>query len=346
MAYHFCNLIFEGGGVKGIAYVGALQVLEERGILAAITRVGGTSAGAINAVLLGLNFTPQETLRILNKLDFKKFMDDDRGALRDTKRLLNEFGWHKGDFFREWISDLIKKKTGNPNATFADVQAQKNQKGFRDMYFMGTNLSTHFAEIFSFERTPRICLADAVRISMSIPLFFASYRSPRGDIYVDGGVLDNYPVKLFDRRQYLDPDKFSTHGVETDYYAKHNLKLKRKKLGISPYLFNKETLGFRLDSAREIAVFRDQAEPDHEKIDDFGDYTLNLIRTVLDAQSNQHLHSDDWQRTIYIDTLGVKTTEFKITDTKKKALVNSGRMGTETYLKWFDDPASEPANRV
>jgi NTE family protein len=101
-----------------------------------------------------------------------------------------------------------------------------------------------------------------------------------------------------------------------------------------------------LDSAREIAVFRDQAEPDHEKIDDFGAYTLNLIRTVLDAQSNQHLHSDDWQRTIYIDTLGVKTTEFKITDTKKKALVNSGRMGTDTYLKWFDDPASEPANRV
>ena len=346
MAYHFRNLVFEGGGVKGIAYVGALQVLKEKGILPAITRVGGTSAGAINAVLLGLNFTPSETLRILNKLDFKKFMDDDVGALRDTKRLLNEFGWHKGDFFREWISALIKKRTGNPEATFADVQAQKKQKGFRDMYFMGTNLSTHFAEIFSFERTPRICLADAVRISMSIPLFFASHRSPRGDIYVDGGVLDNYPIKLFDRQRYLDPDSLTTHGVETEYYVKHNRKLKRKKLDISPYLFNKETLGFRLDTAREIAVFRDQAEPVHKKIDDFGSYTLNLIRTVLDAQSNQHLHSDDWQRTIYIDTVGVKTTEFEITDAKKKALVDSGRKGTETYFKWFDDPASEPANRV
>jgi predicted acylesterase/phospholipase RssA len=72
MAYHFRNLIFEGGGVKDIVYVGALQVLEEKGILPEITRVGGTSAGAINAVLLGLNFTHQETLRILNKLDFKK----------------------------------------------------------------------------------------------------------------------------------------------------------------------------------------------------------------------------------------------------------------------------------
>jgi NTE family protein len=44
MAYHFCNLVLEGGGVKGIAYVGALQVLEEKGILSKIQRVGGTSA--------------------------------------------------------------------------------------------------------------------------------------------------------------------------------------------------------------------------------------------------------------------------------------------------------------
>ena len=68
-------MIFEGGGVKGIAYVGALQVMEEKGILSEITRVGGTYAGAINAVLMGLAFTPQETLRILNKLDFKKLYD-------------------------------------------------------------------------------------------------------------------------------------------------------------------------------------------------------------------------------------------------------------------------------
>jgi NTE family protein len=42
----------------------------------------------------------------------------------------------------------------------------------------------------------------------------------------------------------------------------------------------------------------------------------------------------------------VKTTGFKITDAKKKALVDSGRKGTKTYLKWFDDPASKPAKRV
>ena len=51
-AYRFRNLVFEGGGVKGVAYVGALNELHKRGILDSIERVGGTSAGAINAVLL------------------------------------------------------------------------------------------------------------------------------------------------------------------------------------------------------------------------------------------------------------------------------------------------------
>ena len=346
MAYHFRNLVFEGGGVKGIAYVGALQLLEEKKILDDIVRVGGTSAGAINAVLVGLNYSPAETLQILNKLNFEKFMDDDFGVIRDVDRLLSEFGWYKGDFFRKWIGELIAKKTGNANVTFDQVQQQKAAKGFRDMYFMGTNISTHFAEVFSHEHTPRTCLADAVRISMSIPLFFASRRSPRGDVYVDGGVLDNYPVKLFDRERYLDDANIASHGEVTEYYKKHNAGLKRKKLDISPYLYNKETLGFRLDSEREIATFRDQAEPVAEPIDDFFDYTRNLLKTLVDAQANSHLHSDDWQRTIYIDTLGVKTTEFKITDAKKKALVESGRKGTETYFKWYDDPGSSPANRV
>ena len=346
MAYHFRNLVFEGGGVKGIAYVGALQVLENKGILKHIERVGGTSAGAINAVLVGLGYTPAQTLNIMNKLDFKRFMDDDLGVLRDIDRLLNQYGWHKGDFFRKWISKLIKKKTGNPDATFADVQRLKAEKGFRDMYFIGTNISTHFAEVFSHEHTPRICLADAARISMSIPLFFASYRSPRGDVYVDGGLLDNYPVKVFDRERYLSGENIDSHGHQTTYYRKHNQQLKRKSLSISPYLYNKETLGFRLDTEREIAVFRDQAEPVHEDIRDFSTYSMHLIKTILDAQSNRHLHSDDWQRTIYIDSLGVKATDFFISEAKKKALVESGRRGTETYFKWFNDPANQPANRV
>ncbi len=330
--YHFSNFVFEGGGVKGIAYVGALDELKKREILPKIKRVGGTSAGAINAVLLGLNFTPDEVKDILWRINFRNFMDDSFGIIRDTDRLLTEFGWYKGDYFRNWIGELIREKTGNTEATFADVSVLKSKKGFRDIYLIGTNLSTRFSEIFSIEHTPRMCIADAVRISMSIPLFFKAIRSARDDVYVDGGVLRNYPIKLFDREKYVS----GKLARKTEYYERINKKIAKLERPISKYVFNKQTLGFRLDTREEISMFRDHAEPKHHEINDLFDYILNLVITMKDAQENSHLHSDDWQRTIYIDTLGVKTTDFDIDDEKKHALIESGRKGVREYFKWYD----------
>lgn len=342
MAYHFRNLVFEGGGVKGIAYVGAMEVLEEKGILKNIARVGGTSAGAINALLAGLNYTPAETKELLRRLDFRSFLDDNWGVIRDANRLLNEYGWYKGDFFRRWIGERIAAKAGNPDATFNDLRAQREGKGFRELFFVGVNLSTGFAEVFSYEHTPRMCVADAVRISMSIPLFFAAKRSVRGDVYVDGGLIDNYPVKVFDREKYVN-DKALL--CTPPYYAAHNEGLTAQGRSVNPYVYNVETLGFRLDSAKEIAVFRDQAEPERRQIDDFFSYVWALVGTVMETQSSQHLHSDDWQRTVYIDTLGVGTTDFGLSDERKAALVDSGRTHTERYFAWYDDPKNRPANR-
>lgn len=232
MAYHFRNLVFEGGGVKGIAYVGALQELEKRGIMENIQRVGGTSAGAINAVLLALGFSLKETERILMNLDFNNFMDDTWGVVRDTKRLISEFGWYKGDFFRGWMGDRIREKTKNENATFNDL---KNQD-FKDLYLIGTNLATGFSEVFSIEHTPRMRVVDAVRISMSIPLFFAAVRDWRKDVYVDGGVFNNYPIKLFDREKYVSPDDPVKYSRKTEYYDRQN---ETKPPTSSPYLYNK-----------------------------------------------------------------------------------------------------------
>ena len=64
------------------------------------------------------------------------------------------------------------------------------------------------------------------------------------------------------------------------------------------------------------------------------------MTTILDSQGNNHLHSDDWHRTIYIDTLGVGTTDFDLSDTMKKKLEDSGRKGAEGYFKWFNKQKS------
>ncbi len=57
----------------------------------------------------------------------------------------------------------------------------------------------------------------------------------------------------------------------------------------------------------------------------------------MESQGNTHLHSDDWHRTIYIDTLGVSTVQFDLSDVKKKELEDSGKAGAEQYFDWFDN---------
>jgi len=90
---------------------------------------------------------------------------------------------------------------------------------------------------------------------MSIPLFFAAKRSMWGD--VDGGLIDNYPTKLFDREKYVDHKAL----IKTPpYYRAHNDALKAQGRDINPYVYNVETMGFRLDSAKEIGVFRPAAQ--------------------------------------------------------------------------------------
>jgi NTE family protein len=343
MPGQFRNLIFEGGGVKGIAYVGAMQVLEQRGILKNVHRVGGTSAGAINALLFALGFDIPSQLQLLESTNFKKFMDDSFGVIQDINRLTKLFGWFKGDFFSGWAGKLIKEKLGNEKSTFNDLKDKKKT----DLYMIGTNLSTGYSEVFSSERQPDMPLAEALRISMSIPLFFAAKRyGPRKDVYVDGGVMLNYPIKLFDRERYIDMKKESGAAKTTEYYNKENARFLLDNPKRSRYVYNRQTLGMRLDTKEEIALFRYNEPIKGEKIDSFTEFARKLLGAIMHTQENNHLHSDDWQRTIYIDTLDVKTTDFNLSDDKKKALVQSGISGAEEYFQWFENPQEQPVNRI
>lgn len=335
MSYHFKNLIFEGGGVKAIAYIGALEVLEQKGILKDIKRVGGTSAGAITALLLALDLNIEEIRNILWQVDFKRFMDATWGVIRNTDRLLNEFGWYKGDFLRSWIGEIVKSKTGSSLTTFRELNDIKNNK---DLYLIGTNLSTGLAEIFSHKHTPNLTLVEGVRISMSMPFFFTAIRNIESEVCVDGGLLDNYPIKLFDRRSFID-----NYFARTDYYETYNKD--NNSYNYDPYVFNMETLGFRLDSNKEIKVFEKLEKPESIKINNFFDFVKRLVTTILDSQQNRHLHSDDWQRTVYIDTLGIKTTDFDISEDRKNAIVQSGRLYTKRYFDWFENADGDIANR-
>jgi NTE family protein len=304
-------------------------------VLKNIKRVGGASAGAIIALLLALDYSVAEIKEIMWSMDLERFMDSSWGVIRNTERLLKDFGWYRGDFFQNWIGDLVEKKTGSRLTTFQELDKRKLS---RQLYLIGTNLSTGFAAIFSNKHTPEMTIVEAVRISMSIPLFFTAVRNKDHDVCVDGGALENYPIKLFDRGSYIDH-----YFRSTDYYDEVNISNNIEEM--DPYVFNVETLGFRLDSWKDIRLFEGVEEPEHIEIKGIFDYIKRLITTLLDSQQNRHLHSDDWQRTVYIDSLSVRTTDFDLSEEKKNELVESGKQCTEKYFNWFERSNDEVVNR-
>ena len=135
MTYQFTNLVFEGGGVKGIAYAGALQVLTDRGIMPQIKQVAGTSAGAITATLLALGYTAGEIKPIIMDLDFKKFEDG-----WDPLRIPLEYGLYKGHTFLVWLQQMITNKNFPADITFADLYKQNNGIG---LFVFATDLNIY-----------------------------------------------------------------------------------------------------------------------------------------------------------------------------------------------------------
>src|SRR5215208_4324135 len=133
--YPYKNLVFEGGGVKGIAYGGALEVLEHSQITPQIERVAGTSAGAITATMVSLGYTASEFIEIMMNLDFSKL--EDGSDIGGPVRLIEHYGWFKGDYFLNLMQNYIEQKAGSARATFGDLK----KNGFKELYVFGTDLS-------------------------------------------------------------------------------------------------------------------------------------------------------------------------------------------------------------
>lgn len=319
--YNYRNLVMEGGGIKGIAYGGAMQVLEEQGILKNIIRVAGTSAGAIQASLLAIGYTSEDISEIISSTPVEDFNDD--GFIpKGAKRLINDYGWFKGASFLNKMEDLIHARTGNSNLTFEDLHRLATSYPFRDLYVVGADLSNQKSVIFSYETYPKMRIADAVRISMSIPIYYkALWVNPEGRIienpvpedrchlFVDGGILMNYPIDIFDNSRFMPNNK-----------------------GMAKSIFNTETLGLRLDRMEQI---------DHEvqngsgiapyEISDFNSY-MSALASIL--MRNVHpAHPEDVNRTVFINDMGISSRVRKVADDEKEKMIASGRKGVLDFLE-------------
>lgn len=280
------NLVFKGGGVLGVAYAGGIQALDEHGLFESVKAAAGTSAGSIMAALVSLRYSAKEITAIARAIEFKEFGDH-----WNPLRIATHYGLYKGDRFLEWIKDIIKTKTGNGEITFAELAA----KGFRDLKVFATDLNTGNAKEFSNATTPTVIVAESLRASMAIPLFFAAWQFsnniPDDHIYVDGGTVYIYPINAF-------ADLSKTLG----FYV-YNPANKVADLGFDQLLNYVKLLYLATNNVQTVAFETDkEIEAVTVKINDFGIPSTDL--NITDAQKDRLYNSGKEATVQYLQTGG------------------------------------------
>ncbi|MBL4655406.1 MAG: patatin-like phospholipase family protein [Bacteroidia bacterium] len=311
------NLVFEGGGIRGIAYAGAIEELQNQNVLGNIERVAGTSVGALVATLLAVDYTPNEIKQIISETNFKKFADGQFIFIGGTRRMITKYGWYKGEKFRKWIGEIIEIKTGKPDLTFKELHELKSNNK-KELYITATNLSKQTKVLFSYETYPDMEIRNAVRISMSIPMYFTAMRIDKdgnitkdknADVFVDGGIIANYPIQIFDELKYT-----TTVNKDTNFV-------------------NFETLGLRLDRKEQIEYDNTKNGLAPYEISDFKTYTESFYNIIIENLNRQNLTEDDWKRTISINTLEIGPKIKRLSKEEKLKLMNSGSQAVKTYFQ-------------
>jgi NTE family protein len=309
------NLVFEGAGIRGIAYCGALQKMEENNWMPDVQRVGGTSAGAVTALTVALGYNSGEIRQLISSTAFKKLNDGRFMFLGGINRINKYFGWYRNKKTDEWLSNMIRAKTGNPDITFRQLKEAGN---FKELYVTGTCLNKQQLIIFSHETYPDMKIRDAVRVSMSIPLYFEAsfidslgnvYHHPKDktglDIVVDGGITGNFPIRMFDSTRYIDNHPQSNQ-----------------------FIINKETIGVRIDSDEQIEKDvngdpRLAALP----VNSLKEYLNAFYIIIIENLNRQPLTKEDWARTISISSGNIRPGIRKMKKEEIDLLINNGIKG-------------------
>jgi len=245
------NLVFEGTGVRNAIYAGGLLALEEAGLFAGIEAVAGTSSGSIVAALVSIGFSPEEIKQAIVDLDFSRLLDGT--FVGGPVRLFTSYGWHPAEYFLHELERLIAQKTGDGRITFAECE----KRGYKKLRIVGTNITKRAARVFPDESSSGMAIADAVRISMSIPLFFTA-KAFQGDVYVDGGVMWNYPIGIFDELGEPNVETLGFHVTNTPPpHTAHTWTPHDYFAGLFGCLIRQQETDFEnrpLDRARTITV--------------------------------------------------------------------------------------------
>lgn len=232
---HRADGVFEGGGVKGIAFAGALAVTEKEAGVREWVNVAGTSAGSIVAALLAAGYDAAGMQKILADAHYRRFADCGPGGMwlgGMANAIMRLRGMAPGKYFSEWMSEQLAasplaKELGKSVLTFADVKRRdlpprselpditddKYERAKYRLHVIGSDITGGRMLIMpddlpeytdakgtAFDKD-EFPIVDAVRMSMSYPFLFSPvtlHRDGRPHYIVDGGLLSNFPIWLFD----------------------------------------------------------------------------------------------------------------------------------------------------
>jgi predicted acylesterase/phospholipase RssA len=308
---HYEYLALSGGGIKGVAFVGALLELDKMGILYdnqnnfKIKGISGASAGSIVAALLAIGYNPKEIEDIMNSLNFSELITDNDGYIKDAYHFVTRYGLCNGTDLHNQLGQIIKEKTGNVDYTLKNLYDDKNIK----LVITTTNLNTNNT-VYLHPLNPDIMYSDipirvCVRMSISVPFLFEPYLY-NNYYFCDGGVLDNYPLHCFD--------------CGTDDPGSINSRYN----DLEP---NFKTLGLKIAS-NDLANNNNSTT----KINHLYDYAYAYIDTFLAENDRKIFVHQNWIRTIFINTPYYSLTKFNLTEEQRVGLINNGKDGVNEYF--------------
>lgn len=198
--------VFSGGGIKGFALIGAYRAIEKNGFR--FVRVAGTSAGSILAAFIAAGYRSDEILDMMENVDLKYFLDERKSIIPSKLikwlRIYWKLGLYKGDNLENWIHEKLKAKGVT---TFADLKKGSLRVIASDL--TNGRMMVLPDDLITYGINPdHFSVARAVRMSCSLPYFFepVHLNSKEGiNITVDGGVLSNFPIWLFDHKNKKRP---------------------------------------------------------------------------------------------------------------------------------------------
>lgn len=237
------HLYLCGGGINVIAHLGVLNVLQEHDLLKNIKTWIGISAGALIALSRSIGYSITDMNNFFMNFEFTELLDPDDSI----DGLIGNCGVDTGNRLYKFIVALLHQKGFKETLTFGELGGSGGGSG--NLIVFATDLNTGELLKFSKETTPFYPVAVAVRASMTYPLYFQPQVCPlTGHLLVDGGVISNYPLYLFDKEMHA-----NMLGVSFNYTME-----KKEELELEDLVFRPISLLMVSRNQREIAPYLKQ----------------------------------------------------------------------------------------